>query len=262
MFAIPFPVIDPVALQIGPVAIRWYALAYIAGIVSGWRYALTLCRQMPELVTPKQMDDFIVWLTLGIVLGGRVGYVVFYNPMYFIAHPLDIPAVWRGGMSFHGGLMGVLLAIGLFARYHGMKYFALSDIVAVCVPFGLFFGRMANFINGELFGRVTDVSWAMVFPHGGPLPRHPSQLYEAFLEGIVLFAVLWLMIRLGARRRVGLISGMFLVGYGVARFAVEFAREPDEQLGYLTLGLTMGQLLCIPMILLGILIMLRSGKLP
>ncbi|MCC6469049.1 MAG: prolipoprotein diacylglyceryl transferase [Alphaproteobacteria bacterium] len=254
MYALPFPMIDPIALQIGPFAVRWYALAYIAGIVSGWRYSLRLCRERPELVTPEQMDDFIMWLTLGIILGGRVGYVLFYNPLHFLANPLEIPALWHGGMSFHGGLMGVLLAMFLFARKRGIRFFALADVVAVCVPFGLFFGRMANFINGELYGRATDLPWAIVFPSkdAGPLPRHPSQLYEGFLEGVILFAVLWLLMRYAdARRKVGMLSGTFLIGYGCARFLVEFAREPDVQLGYLAFGLTMGQYLTLPMLAYG-----------
>jgi phosphatidylglycerol:prolipoprotein diacylglycerol transferase len=251
MFVIAFPQIDPIALQIGPLAVRWYALAYIAGIVLGWQYALKLCREMPKLVTPQQMDDFIVWLTLGIILGGRVGYVLFYNPMHFLQNPGEILQLWHGGMSFHGGLGGVLLAMYLFARKRGIRFFALADVVAVCVPFGLFFGRLANFVNGELFGRASDVPWAMVFPHGGPLPRHPSQLYEAALEGVVLFAVLWLLMRMGARDKPGIISGAFLVGYGLARFLVEFAREPDAQLGYLSFGLTMGQYLTLPMLAFG-----------
>lgn len=251
MFVIAFPQIDPIAVQLGPLAIRWYALAYIAGIVLGWQYALKLCREMPKLVTPQQMDDFIVWLTLGIILGGRVGYVLFYNPIYFLENPAEILQLWHGGMSFHGGLGGVLLAMLLFARKRGIRFFALADVVAICVPFGLFFGRLANFVNGELYGRASDVPWAMVFPHGGPSPRHPSQLYEAALEGVVLFAVLWLLMRWGARDKPGIISGAFLIGYGLARFTVEFAREPDAQLGYLSFGLTMGQYLTLPMLAFG-----------
>ena len=251
MFVIAFPQIDPIAVQLGPLAIRWYALAYIAGIVLGWQYALKLCREMPKLVTPQQMDDFIVWLTLGIILGGRIGYVLFYNPMHFLQNPGQVLQLWHGGMSFHGGLGGVLLAMLLFARKRGIRFFALADVVAVCVPFGLFFGRLANFVNGELFGRASDVPWAMVFPHGGPSPRHPSQLYEAALEGVVLFAVLWLLMRMGARGKPGIISGAFLIGYGLARFTVEFAREPDAQLGYLSFGLTMGQYLTLPMLAFG-----------
>jgi len=260
MFALPFPAIDPVAIAIGPVLVRWYALAYIAGILLGWRYAIVLCRRAPELVSPRQMDDFILWLTLGIVLGGRVGYVLFYNPLYYLAHPLQAFALWSGGMSFHGGLLGVLLAMYLFARKEKLPYFVLADVVAVCVPFGLLFGRLANFVNGELWGRVADVPWAFVFPTGGPLPRHPSQLYEAFLEGVVLFAVLWLLMRNGARTRPGLMSGAFLVVYGLARFSVEFVREPDVQLGYLAFGLTMGQYLTLPMIAFGAYLAARARK--
>ncbi len=260
MFALPFPAIDPVALAIGPVLIRWYALAYIAGILLGWRYAMVLCRRDPHLVSPKQMDDFILWLTLGIVLGGRIGYVVFYNPLYYLEHPTQAFALWQGGMSFHGGLLGVLLAMFLFARKEKLSYFALSDVVAICVPFGLFFGRLANFINGELWGRVSDVPWAFVFPTGGPNPRHPSQLYEAFLEGIVLFTVLWWLLKHGAREKTGLISGAFLTVYGLSRFTVEFVREPDAQLGYLTFGLTMGQYLCLPMLAYGAYLILSAVR--
>jgi len=265
MYALPFPVIDPVAVHLGPLAIRWYALAYIAGIVMGWRYSLRLCRERPALVTPEQMDDFILWLTLGIVLGGRVGYVLFYNPAHFLAHPLQVFVLWQGGMSFHGGLAGVLLAMFLFARKRGIRFFALADVVAICVPFGLFFGRMANFTNGELYGRVTDVPWAFVFPSrdAGPLPRHPSQLYEGFLEGVVLFAVMWLLMRrFDARSKVGMLSGTFLIGYGLARFLVEFVREPDAQLGYLALGFTMGQYLTIPMIAYGAWLVATAGRKP
>ena len=260
MFALPFPAIDPVALALGPVLIRWYALAYIAGILLGWRYAMVLCRRAPQLVSPKQMDDFILWLTLGIVLGGRIGYVVFYNPHHYLEHPAQALALWQGGMSFHGGLLGVLLAMYLFARKEKLPYFVLADVVAVCVPFGLFFGRLANFINGELWGRTTDMPWGFVFPTGGPLPRHPSQLYEAFLEGVVLFAVLWWLLRRGARARPGIISGAFLAVYGAARFIVEFVREPDAQLGYLTFGLTMGQYLCLPMLAYGAYLIASAGK--
>ena len=260
MLALPFPMIDPVALAIGPVAIRWYALAYIAGILLGWRYAMVLCRREPTLVSPRQMDDFILWLTLGIVLGGRAGYVLFYNPLYYLEHPQQAFALWQGGMSFHGGLLGVLLAMFLFAGKEKLPYFVLADVVAVCVPFGLFFGRLANFVNGELWGRTTDVPWAFVFPTGGPLPRHPSQLYEAALEGVVLFAVLWWLLKRGARGRPGTISGAFLLVYGLSRFAVEFVREPDAQLGYLALGLTMGQYLCLPMLAYGAYLIAAARK--
>jgi phosphatidylglycerol:prolipoprotein diacylglycerol transferase len=260
MFALPFPAIDPVAVQIGPFALRWYALAYLAGIVLGWRYAVRLCRQRPDLVSPKDIDDFIVWLTLGIVLGGRVGYVLFYNAPYYLERPLEALYLWHGGMSFHGGLAGVIVAMIVFARARGLRLFVLADVVSMGVPFGLFFGRLANFVNGELFGRVSDVPWAVVFPAGGPLPRHPSQLYEGFLEGIVLFAVLWWSMRLGARDRVGRLSGTFLAVYAAARLLVELVREPDPQLGHLLFGLTMGQLLCLPMLACGAYLIARSRR--
>src|SRR3954447_745236 len=217
MLALMFPNIDPVLIQLGPFAIRWYALAYIAGIVVGWRWCLHLLDKPPKVMTRQEFDDFLLWATLGIVLGGRLGYVLFYRPSYYLENPLEALQVWHGGMSFHGGLLGVLLAIGLFARTKRVPYFALSDVVACGVPFGLFFGRLANFINGELWGRVTDVPWGMVFPGGGPLPRHPSQLYQAALEGVALFVLLYVIERAGARHRVGMVSGVFMIGYGCAR---------------------------------------------
>ncbi|HYI84888.1 MAG TPA: prolipoprotein diacylglyceryl transferase, partial [Acetobacteraceae bacterium] len=190
VFAIPFPAIDPVLVEIGPLVIRWYALAYIAGIVLGWRLARRLVQLPPVAATPEQLDDFVTWVTLGIIIGGRLGYVLFYRPGYYLMNPLEALAVWQGGMSFHGGAAGVILAIILFARRHGLDILTLADRTTAVVPIGLFFGRLANFINGELWGRVSDVPWAMVFPHAGPLPRHPSQIYEAVLEGLVLFTVL------------------------------------------------------------------------
>ena len=258
--AIPFPAIDPVLVQVGPFAIRWYALAYIVGLLIGWRYCLYLAGRPPRLVTRDQLDDFFLWATLGVVLGGRIGYVLFYQPGYFLEHPLDILFVWEGGMSFHGGLIGVILAMYLFARRRGIPFFALTDIVASATPIGLFFGRLANFVNGELFGRPTDVPWAMVFPNGGDQPRHPSQLYEAALEGVVLFLALFLLARFTrALERPGLLSGVFLIGYGLSRFLVEFFREPDAQLGYLLGGtVTMGQILSLPMIALGLFHVFRA----
>jgi phosphatidylglycerol:prolipoprotein diacylglycerol transferase len=258
--AIPFPAIDPVLVQVGPFAIRWYALAYIVGLLIGWRYCLYLAGRPPRLVTRDQLDDFFLWATLGVVLGGRIGYVLFYQPGYFLEHPLDILFVWEGGMSFHGGLIGVILAMYLFARRRGIPFFALTDIVASATPIGLFFGRLANFVNGELFGRPTDVPWAMVFPNGGDQPRHPSQLYEAALEGVVLFLALFLLARFTrALERPGLLSGVFLIGYGLSRFLVEFFREPDAQLGYLLGGtVTMGQILSLPMIALGLFLVFRA----
>jgi len=253
MYAIAFPNIDPTLIEIGPFAIRWYALAYIAGILLGWRYALLLARWSPVRFERRTIDDFLIWVTLGIVLGGRLGYVLFYKPSYFLAHPGEILMLWQGGMSFHGGLIGVILAIILFALKRRIPMFALGDLVASVVPIGLFFGRLANFVNGELFGRVSDVPWAIVYPNGGPEPRHPSQLYEAGLEGVVLFVVIYLAWRFTPlRNRPGAIGGLFLLGYGLARFTVEFFREPDAFLGFLFAGATMGQLLSLPMMLVGL----------
>jgi phosphatidylglycerol---prolipoprotein diacylglyceryl transferase len=259
LFALPFPAIDPVLIAIGPFAIRWYALAYIGSLLLGWRYVRWLSTLPPPVMTREQADDLLVWITLGVILGGRIGYVVFYKPLYYLQHPLEALAVWHGGMSFHGGLIGVLLAGYLFARRNGLHPLRVGDMVAAATPIGLFFGRLANFINGELFGRPSDVPWAMVFPHGGPLPRHPSQLYEAALEGLVLFTILLLCaLRPTLRARPGLIGGVFLAGYGLARSTAELFREPDEHLGFLLGGATMGQLLSLPMILLGLFLILRT----
>ncbi len=263
--AIAFPVFDPVAVSIGPFAIRWYALAYIGGIVLGWIYARAVIRR-PQLwggkspITLAQMDDFILWVTLGIILGGRTGYVLFYNLDFFIQHPVKIFELWEGGMSFHGGFLGCVAAVMLFGWKRNVPILSLGDITCAVGPIGLFLGRIANFINSELWGRPADPSlpWAMVFPNGGPLPRHPSQLYEAGLEGIVLFAVLALMIRAGALKRPGLILGSFIALYGLARITGELFREPDPQLGFLWGGLTMGMLLSIPMVLVGIAVIVAA----
>ena len=262
LFAIPFPAIDPVAIAIGPFAIRWYALAYIAGLLLGWRYCLALADRGPRLVRRRDVDDFLVWATLGVVLGGRLGYVLFYKPGYYIEHPLEALYVWHGGMSFHGGALGVIAAIWLFARGRGIPKLAFADIICAAVPIGIFFGRIANFINGELFGRVTDVPWAMAFPGGGPLPRHPSQLYEALCEGLLLFLLLFLAERRGARLYPGMISGLFLAGYAVARMSGELFRQPDVQFGYLIFGTTMGQLLSIPLLVAGIGLILWAWRQP
>ena len=259
MSGIPFPNIDPIAIEVGPLAIRWYSLAYIAGILIGWRYCLRLAKRATIRPNVQDFDDFVVWAVLGIILGGRIGYVVFYNAAYYLENPLDALMVWHGGMSFHGGLLGVLVAIAVFSWRRGFSPLALGDLVAAAAPIGLFFGRVANFINGELFGRVADVPWAVVFPQGGDLPRHPSQLYEAFLEGLVLFAVLAILAhRPGMRIRTGLLTGVFLVGYGFARMFVELFREPDAQLGFILGPITMGQILSAPMVLLGLYLMVRA----
>jgi len=266
LFAIPFPVIDPVAISLGPFAIRWYALAYIVGLVIGWRYCLILADRPPRLISRTDIDDFLVWATLGVVLGGRAGFVLFYNLPYYAAHPIEVFYLWHGGMSFHGGAIGVSIAILLFARQRRLRMFALSDIIIEAIPIGLFFGRIANFVNGELFGRPSEVPWAMVFPNGGPVPRHPSQLYEAACEGILLFLLLLVAEHRGARRRLGVASGIFLVGYAVARMSGELFRQPDPQLGFLFFiggfGVTMGQLLSIPVLAAGIAIILWARRKP
>jgi phosphatidylglycerol:prolipoprotein diacylglycerol transferase len=257
LFAIPFPAFDPVLVSIGPFAIRWYALAYIFGILLGWLYARALIKADrlwggPAPLTVADFDDFVLWVTIGTIVGGRLGYVLFYNPAHFFSHPLEILQLWKGGMSFHGGFLGCVLAVVLFARARGIAMLSLGDITCAVGPIGLFLGRLANFVNGELWGRPTDVPWAVMFPGGGPLPRHPSQLYEAALEGLLLFAVLAFLIRAGALRRPGLVIGAFAVGYGAARSCAELFREPDPQLGFLWGGLTMGMLLSLPMIVAGL----------
>ena len=251
-----YPVIDPVLVNLGPFPIRWYALAYVAGLVAGWAYARWLCgRQrlwggVPH-PSPVSIDDLVVYIAFGIVLGGRLGYVLFYNFPHYAENPGEILAVWKGGMAFHGGLVGAVLALWLFARRHAVNALSVADIVAAGVPIGLFCGRLANFIKPELWGRATDVPWAMVFPGAGPLPRHPSQLYEAGLEGLALFVVLAVLIRAGGLRRPGLVAGSFAIGYGIARIVCEFFRQPDPQLGFLFGGATMGMLLSLPVIAVG-----------
>jgi phosphatidylglycerol:prolipoprotein diacylglycerol transferase len=252
LLVLPFPDIDPIAVALGPVAIRWYSLAYIVGLVAGWRYCRRLAARPPRAIEPAAFDDFLLWATLGVVFGGRLGYVLFYKPAYFLANPLEIFVLWQGGMSFHGGAAGVILAIILFAWKRGVSWLSLGDLVVCAVPIGLFLGRLANFVNGELYGRAAEVSWAMVFPFDPEqVPRHPSQLYEAFLEGIVLFLLLYFLVRRGWLERPGAIGGAFLAGYGVARIIVEFFREPDAHLGVLLGFTTMGQVLSLPLVIAG-----------
>jgi phosphatidylglycerol:prolipoprotein diacylglycerol transferase len=254
-----FPAISPVALEIGPLPIigtlfiRWYALAYVAGILIGWWLIARENAKRPlNNLTPRALDDMITWAVVGILLGGRLGYVLFYKPDYYWLNPSEILHVWQGGMSFHGGLVGVILVFAYFARKHHIQFLGLMDLLACVAPIGLFFGRIANFINGELYGRVTSSNFGMIFPGGGDLPRHPSQLYEAALEGLLLFIIMQLLLKCTpARKHVGLLSGMFLVGYAFARITCEFFREPDTYLGFLYAGATMGQLLSLPMLALG-----------
>ncbi|TCT08228.1 prolipoprotein diacylglyceryl transferase [Aquabacter spiritensis] len=262
-FALPFPALDPVLISIGPLAIRWYALAYIFGLLLGWQLARHLVSR-PALwggtspMRPADLDDALFWATFGVILGGRLGYVLFYNFGYFLQHPAEMLMVWKGGMSFHGGLAGTLLALVLFARSRGIAVLSLLDVAGVVAPIGLLFGRIANFINGELWGRPSDAPWAVIFPSGGNVPRHPSQLYEAALEGLLLFAVMLVCVRLGALERPGRAAGIFGIGYGLGRITGEFFREPDPQVGYLAFGTTMGMLLSLPVVLGGVLLVVLS----
>jgi len=260
---IPYPEIDPVLVHLGPLSIRWYALAYIVGLVIGWQIVRRLCERPPKVLSPLKIDDFLLWAALGVILGGRLGYVLFYKPLFYLANPLAIFTLWEGGMSFHGGFLGVIVATILFSRRNGVDPLMLGDLLAIVSPIGLFFGRIANFINGELWGRVTDVPWAMVFPRGGPLPRHPSQLYQAFFEGVALLLVMLLVWKLtDGRRRPGLLTGVFAFGYGIARIVGELFREPDAHLGYLWGPLTMGMLLSTPALAAGVWLILRAYARP
>ena len=255
--------IDPVALKVGPIVVRWYALAYIAGLLLGWRYCALLLKRKPFVMKPEQLEDLLFYATLGVIIGGRLGYVLFYNPMYFFHNPSEIFMIWRGGMSFHGGLLGVSFVALLFTYKKHIPLFLLTDLLAISAPIGLFFGRLANFINGELFGRISDMPWAVIFPTGGPFPRHPSQLYEAFLEGFLLFVLLGVLAFFTKIRHfAGVLTSIFLFSYGLTRAIVEFFREPDPQLGFFMEHFTMGHLLCLPMIFLGMLLFVYSIKRP
>jgi phosphatidylglycerol:prolipoprotein diacylglycerol transferase len=257
--AIPFPALDPVIIQLGPFAVRWYALAYIAGLVIGWRYLIAVTRDGSQPFRRQDIDDFLLWATLGVVLGGRIGYVLFYRPGFYAAEPLEALQVWHGGMAFHGGLLGVVIAAYWFSRSRGLPWLWLADRLAAVTPIGLGLGRVANFINGELWGRVSDVPWAMVFPGAGPLPRHPSQLYQAGLEGAVLFAAVWALRRQTRwASKEGFIGGVFLVGYAIARVIGELFREPDAHLGFLIGGTTYGQWLSLPLALCGMALLWRA----
>lgn len=253
---IPYPIIDPVAFHVGPFPIRWYALAYIAGLGLGWLYAWALIRadrlwNGAPRPRAESISDLVLYLALGVVVGGRLGQVIFYQPEYFLTHPLEIFEPWLGGMSFHGGLIGAALAIWYFARETKVPVLTIADIVAATAPIGIFLVRIANFINEEQWGRPSDVPWAMIFPDVDSQPRHPSQLYEAGLEGLLLLLVVWLFVRSGALKRPGIVAGVFGVSYGVARIVCEFFREPDPQIEQLSHGLTMGMVLSVPLILAG-----------
>ncbi|WEZ82946.1 prolipoprotein diacylglyceryl transferase [Rhizobium sp. 32-5/1] len=264
----PFPDIDPVLFSIGPLQVHWYGLAYVAGILLGWQYARRLVRNTAlwrngqPAATETQLDDFLLWAAAGIVGGGRIGYILFYDFASVVENPIRALEIWNGGMSFHGGLIGTLIAMLIFARKNGIAIWSLFDIVCAVVPIGLLFGRIANFINAELWGRLSSMPWAVVFPTGGPFARHPSQLYEAALEGIVLLAMLaFLIYRRHALKSPGLVSGVFVCGYALSRIFVEFFREPDAQIGYLAGGwLTMGMLLSLPMVFIGLWAIARARR--
>lgn len=259
--AIPYPDFDPIVLEIGSFALRWYALAYITGLVLGWYYIKKLAAREPVICSGDDVDDFLTWATLGVVLGGRLGYVLFYKPEYYLSDPSAIFKVWQGGMSFHGGFLGVVVAGFFFCRKRNIPPLAFGDMVACAAPIGLFFGRIANFVNGELYGRVTDFDYAMVFPRGGPMPRHPSQLYEAGMEGLILFIILFVLWRVArVRFRPGTLIGVFITGYGVSRMIVEIFRQPDAHLGFIVGGITMGQILSLPMVLIGLGMILYAQK--
>ena len=268
MFPITLPELDPVIVSFGFIQIRWYSLAYIAGILFAL-FWLKRCNEASgkanhgkKLLSDKAYDDWLIWAIGSVIIGGRLGYVLFYSPGYFLKNPAEILMIWHGGMSFHGGLLGSIVGMWLFARKYKIEFLALTDILAVAAPVGLFFGRIANFINMELYGRVTGSNFGVIFPNGGDLPRHPSQLYEAFLEGLVSFIILFLLHRytkLNSNWR-GFLSGMFLVLYGSFRIVVENFREPDEQIGFLFSQITMGQLLSLPIIFLGIFVIFYAKK--
>ena len=259
--SLPYPDIEPILFQLGPVAIRWYSCAYIIGLLGGW-WQVKAYAKRTAVLSQVEVDDFLTWNVLGVVLGGRLGYVLFYNFPYYISNPLQALQVWKGGMSFHGGLLGVFIAVIIFTRIKKRSLLALGDMIACAVPIGLFLGRLANFINGELFGRVAyDVPWSFVFPNGGNLPRHPSQIYEALLEGLLMYIILNLLWRVKTiRERKGFLAGLFFFNYAVFRSIVEMYRQPDVQIGYLWDGFTMGQLLCVPMAVFGLFLMIFSRR--
>jgi phosphatidylglycerol:prolipoprotein diacylglycerol transferase len=259
--AILFPHIDPVAISIGPIDIRWYALAYVTGIVLGCYYVGFLAKKQAHNVTKAILDDLMTYIIFGIIIGGRLGYAIFYNPNYYISHPLEVLFTWQGGMSFHGGLIGAIVSVYLLCRKHKIAFFTITDLIACASPIGIFLGRIANFINGELYGRVTGMPWGVIFPGGGNLPRHPSQLYEAFSEGLVTFIILNILIyQTKALDKPGLMSGMFLLLYSVSRITVENFREPDAHIGFIFGSLTVGQILSSAMLISGIYIIYRANK--
>ena len=265
LFALPYPVINPILVEIGPFAIRWYALAYIAGLILGWALIRRTLRDdglwgATPRPSPENVDDLLVYCALGVIVGGRLGNVLFYDPSYYFAHPIDIFKLWEGGMAFHGGLIGALIGVYLFARRYKAPMATTLDLVALAAPIGIFLGRIANFIRPELWGRPTDVPWAVIFPGSDGQPRHPSQIYEALLEGLAVFVILQLAARMGALRRPGVATGLFGATYGVARIFCEFFRDPDPRLEQLGHGLTMGMVLSVPLVIIGICLIVFANR--
>lgn len=264
MFVIPYLALDPIAIHLGPLKIHWYGIAYAMGILIGWQYCQFLIKKRRFAIDKHHLDAFIPWATLGIIAGGRLGQVLFYNPSYYFSHPLEIFAIWHPGMSFHGGFLGVIIALFWYCKKHKIPGFVFTDLIAAGVPFGLFFGRIANYINAELVGRPSDVPWATIFPGAGPLARHPSQIYEALLEGVLLWSVLaWITFKTDyTKKRPGVILGTFMIIYGLSRILAECFREPDANIGFLIGGTTWGQWLSLPLVIAGVLYLVYVFKRP
>ena len=260
--AIVLPEFDKFAVQFGGFGIRWYAIAYLVGLLAGWYLLRLEADQKQSPLNPQTVDILINYVLLGVIIGGRLGYILFYNSAYYLAHPLAMLRIWEGGMAFHGALLGVAIAVLIMAKRHRVPFFVLTDRIALVVPIGLFFGRLSNFVNGELYGRVTALAWAMVFPNSDGQPRHPSQLYEAGLEGLLLGVIMFILWRRGWLQQDGRLTGVLLAGYGVARSMIEFVREPDAQIGLLLNSISMGQLLSVPMIIFGVYLIMRKSALP
>lgn len=256
-----FPSINPIAFNIGPLSVTWYSLSYVMGIICGWIYLNRLISTNKESkITKNNIDDFVSWAIIGIVIGGRLGYVLIYDPARYLSSPVDILKTYEGGMSFHGGIIGLIISAIIFCKINKIPFLNFLDVVSIVAPIGLFLGRIANFINAELYGRITDVPWAFVFPGSDELPRHPSQLYEAFLEGIVLFIVQRYAYSTSAKNKPGYLTGQFLILYSVFRILIEFFREPDFKVGYLAYYFTMGQVLCVPMLLIGVILIYKNYR--
>mgnify|MGYP001429574294 FL=1 len=260
--AIILPEFNTFAVQFGGFGIRWYAVAYLVGLLAGWYLLRREANHKQSPLQPQTLDILLNYVLFGVIIGGRLGYILFYNSAYYLAHPLAVLRIWEGGMAFHGALLGVAIAVLIMAKRHHVPFFVLTDRIALVVPIGLFFGRLSNFINGELYGRVTALPWAMVFPNSDGQPRHPSQLYEAGLEGLLLGGIMFILWRRGWLRQDGRITGVLLAGYGVARSMIEFVREPDAQIGLLLDSVSMGQLLSVPMIIFGVYLIMRRPALP